>query len=347
MIAQDDVIQPIPSEEEDRDTGVPLYRIRSYPGDPPLQYLYDKFTRGEITVPKWQREFVWSHSQASKLIESFLLGLPVPSIFLYKEPTEQQVVIDGQQRLRTVQSFIDGVLPDGTRFYLKNVDPRWEGKEYATLDEAECVRLRDSILRVVTVEQLDPRDDTSIYHIFERLNTGGTALSPQEVRNAVYHGPFNDSLVEINEGQDWRKIFGRPDPDLHKRDVELILRFLALWEGFDSYTKPMKQFLNSFMKRVRHQTDTRAYKDIFLQTVTQVVDGLGQRPFHITRGINVAVYDSVMVAFARSQHVPSDVKKRFRALLDNPSFKASVTAGTTDVDTVKGRIRLAREVLFA
>lgn len=346
MNEEKDVFETIESEEEDKEAGVPIYKIVSYPSDPTLELLHKKHDREEILIPKFQRGWVWRPPQASKLVESFLLGLPVPSIFVYKDPSEKQVVIDGQQRLRTIWGFFEGKLPDGSPFYLRGVDPQWEGKFYNTLKETDRIRFRDSTLRVVIVEQIDPKDKTSIYHIFERLNTGGTGLTPQEVRNSSYHGPFNDLIIELNKDATWRYIFGSREPDSRMRDVELIVRFLALYERDKSYEKPMKQFLNNYMGAHQEEKGEEPYASTFLNAVKRVYDSLGPRPFHIRRGINVAVFDSVTIAFARATSIPDNIKDRFQRLLANPSYDETITAGTTDVDTVKRRIELAQETLF-
>ena len=99
----DNIFERIDSEVEDAAAAVPIYTINSYPTDPTLEVLLMRWQRAEIQIPKFQRGWVWTHTQASQLIESFLLGLPVPGIFLYREPkTQQQLVIDGQQRLRSI-----------------------------------------------------------------------------------------------------------------------------------------------------------------------------------------------------------------------------------------------------
>ncbi len=346
MAEKYELIEKIASEEEDKEIGVPIYKIVSYPSDPTLEVLDEKWKREEILVLGFQRRWVWSHAQASKLIESFLLGLPVPAIFVYREPSQKQVVIDGQQRLRTMHGFFSGKLPDGGDFFLKGVSPRWEGKFYDTLEEPDRIRFRDSVLRVVIVEQLDPQDRTSIYHIFERLNTSGTVLTPQEVRNCVYHGPFNDLLIELNKDTTWRSIFGSGRPDTRMRDIEVIVRFLALFEDSDSYTKPMKQFLNSFMGRHQWDSEKEPYKSAFLSTVGRIHATLGPKPFHIKRGFNVAAFDSVTIAFAKSTSTPNDIADRFEQLKANPSYKDAISSSTTDVETVKTRIRLAEARLF-
>ena len=343
----DDIVEIIASEEEDKDEGTPIYRIASYPSDLTLEGLHMKWKREEIEIPGLQRGWVWTHTQASRLIESFLLGLPVPGIFVYRERlTEKQLVIDGQQRLRSIFGFFEGKLPDGGDFFLKGVDPLWEGNSIDKLTDAERIRLRDSVLRVMVVEQIDPHDDTSIYHIFERLNTGGTGLTPQEVRNCTFHGPFNDLLHELNQNTLWRSIFGTTVPDHRMRDMELILRFLGLYEARTAYSKPMKQFLNNFMAKHQRDQSLENQKSIFADTVQRVINALGPRPFHIKRGINAAVFDSVMVAFAAAQTTPGDLNERFHSLLANPSYAETIAAGTTDVEIIIRRIELARHVLF-
>ncbi len=343
----DELVEQIPSEEEDHNAGVPIYKIVSYPSDPTLEVINERNKRHEILIPPYQRGWVWKPTQASRLVESFLLGLPVPAIFVYKETSERQVVIDGQQRLKSIWGFFDGKLPDGSPFYLRGVSPQWEGKYFDDLDETDKRRFRDSTLRQVIVEQLNPHDKTSIYHIFERLNTGGTALTPQEVRNCAYHGPFNDLIVELNKDSNWRRIFGSGSPDARMRDIELVVRFFALYEKSDGYYKPMKQFLNDYMGEKQWNKDNKTEKTVFLNTAKRVYENLGEKPFNIRRGINAAVFDSVMVAFAKSPNkMPEHLKSRYNTLKNNPSYLKSITSSTTDVETVKNRIQLAQKKLF-
>ena len=343
----DDILETIDSEVDDAAAAVPIYTINSYPTDPPLEVLHMRWQRDEIQIPKFQRGWVWTHTQASQLIESFLLGLPVPGIFLYREPiTQQLLVIDGQQRLRAIWGFFDGHLPNVTDFYLRDVDARWEGKRYGDLVEPDRIRLRDAVLRAIIVEQTVPNDNSSVYHIFERLNTGGTHLNPQEVRNSAAHGPFNNLIIELNKNSNWRLIFGKSVPDTRMRDVELIVRFYALLEGSEQYSKPMKTFLNNFMQKHRTDMSDQPYRDNFVGTVDRVVEALGPRPFHVRRGINAAVFDSVMIAFARSGTIPIDIESRCATLLENSSFDDATRSSTTDVDTVKRRIEIATHILF-
>jgi len=336
-------VEAVPSEAED-DVAIPVYKIRVYPSDPTLEVLKGKWESEEIITTEFQRGWVWKAQQASKLIESFLAGLPVPPVFFYREESGKELIIDGQQRIRTVAGFFEKTLPDGSPFFLKGVSTQWEGRNYDTLNESDRNRFKNSILRVIIVEQIDPSDTSSMYEVFSRLNTGGTALSPQEVRNASCHGPFNDLLKELNRIEAWRRVFGTNIPDVRMRDIELIARFLALLDG--NYAKPMKKFITDFMFRRRGGADNKKYSDIFKKTVGSVYENLGQKPFNISRGINAAVYDSVMVAFARNAKIPADIRKRYNKLIENGDFLKAVSSSTTDVDTVRERIDLAARVLF-
>ena len=336
-------VEAIPSEAED-DVSIPVYKIRVYPSDPTLEVLRARWDSKEIITTEFQRGWVWKNQQASRLIESFLAGLPVPPVFFYREESGKELIIDGQQRIRTIVGFFAKSLPDGTTFFLKGVSPQWEGRNYDTLNESDRNRFKNSILRVIIVEQIDPGDTSSMYEVFSRLNTGGTALSPQEVRNASCHSPFNDLLKEMNKIGAWREVFGTSTPDARMRDIELIARFLALIDA--DYSKPMKKFITDFMFRQRHGANIKTYRELFNRTVTAVYDKLGQKPFHISRGINAAVYDSVMVAFARNESIPGDIRNRYNQLIKTEKFLDAVSSSTTDVDTVRQRINLATEVLF-
>lgn len=346
-------IEKIKSEEEDQELEVTIYKIANYPADFTLKGLYDKWKDNEILIPSFQRKFVWTLSQSSKLIESFLLGLPVPSVFLYKEKESQKLlVIDGQQRLKTVFGYFNNLFPDTKKtFYLKNVNLKWESKSFSDLDEADKRRLKDSVLRAVIVEQLDPKDNTSIFHIFKRLNTGGTILRPQEIRNCIYQGKFNDLLIELNKKNEWRKIIGLPKSDKRMRDVELILRFFALSYEYEGYKKSMKDFLSKFMDKYRNdENKINEFRIFFEKTVSTIYQKLGPNLFRIKRGLSATILDSVMVAFALNlENIPEDIKSRYKQLLDdnpNNSYIKYIYESTTDEKVVKQRIELACGKLF-
>lgn len=284
----------------------------------------------------------------------------MPAVFLYTDPEDNTLlVIDGQQRLLSIVYFFDGYFGPEERgkrtvFALKGLNERspYLNKTYVQLaetNEAAANQLNDSVLRAFVIKQLNPGDGTSIYHVFERLNTGGTQLVSQEIRNCVYHGPFNDLLCELNLDPNWRKLFGKPAPDKRQRDVELILRFLALRFTVDDYEKPMKDFLSKFTGTHRRDASNLldGFKTTFQDAALALVTHLGEKPFHIRAGLNAAVCDSVFTAFSKNiNSIPADIGKRFGALVKDEDFLRSVSSGTTDKEVVASRLGTAERRLF-
>ena len=341
-----------PTEQEQDQIG---FDIDYYPSDFTLNGYYEEWNSQRIILPEFQRAYVWDQVRASKLIESFLLGLPVPGVFLYRHhATKKLQVIDGHQRIVTVIRFFDDNF-NGHRFKLKNINPRWDGKSFEQLSEPDRIELQHTVLRATIVRQLNPNDNSSIYHVFERLNTGAVRLSPMEVRKCVYSGEFFAFLEELNQDSEWRKILGSQQPDKRLRDVELVLRFISMREGWQSYEKPMKTFLNSVManKQSLDPNASRVYTDqireTFHRTCATVVRELGERPFHRTsRALNPSLLDSVMVAISTSEEeVVSEWRTRYDVLLSDEVFnEASVTRNTSDTQMVKQRFARAREILL-
>lgn len=340
------------AESEDESSGSLSYQINTFPADFTLEVLHQKWKNNDFEIPTFQRGFVWKQPQASKLIESFLLGLPVPPIFLFtSKDTSKQLVVDGQQRLRTIFYFFDGYFGEGsgdkkTVFRLKGLGERspLDRKTYSELSEKDQRRLKDSVLRSFIIQQLDPEDDTSVYHVFERLNTGGTALSNQEVRNCVYRGKFTELLKDMNAAAEWRSLVGTKRLDSRQKDVELILRFFSLLD-YSDYKKPLKDFMSTSMKKLNKRADSHPEEllALFKGTCARVVEALGERPFHITSGLNTAVFDSIMVGVANAPSATSEAIRVMRnALLSDVEYKKAIRDATTDPDVLKKRMDMVK-----
>lgn len=168
---------------EDTETSTVEFNIVVSSSDWTLELLASKFRGGDIIVPDYQRKFVWDIRRASTLIESFAIGLPVPQVFFYENSAGELEVIDGQQRITSIAYFFEGYFGEedanGNRqaFKLKGLEQRkdLEGKSFAELDDRTKRKIKNASLRGVTVKQLTPEEEQpeSVYHIFERLNTGG------------------------------------------------------------------------------------------------------------------------------------------------------------------------------
>lgn len=337
---------------EDEEQDVITYQINYYPADFTLKVYLDKWESGQLKMPTFQRSYVWDQVKASKLIESFLLGLPVPNVFLYKERnTNKLQVIDGQQRILSVVRYFKNEF-NGKIFRLKNVNPKWDGKTYEELDDADRFQLDDTVLRATVVQQLDPDDDSSIFHIFERLNTGGINLNQMEIRKCVYSGPQFELLEELNKFAEWRKLIGQPKIDKRLRDTELLLRVLALSASWSAYKKPMKRFLNNYLETSRklNASEMERYlnetKADFSAICKYTLHHLGEKPFHLRGRLNYAAMDSTLVAagIALKKGV-ADFKRRYDVLLEDDEYIQWCTKDTSDEKILIGRIKKAINIL--
>lgn len=337
-----------PRDGDDEIGGIIRYSISSYGADMPVDGIVDRLKREDIFIPPFQREFVWTHTQASRFIESLLIGLPVPGIFMFKEPDSRKLmVVDGQQRLRTLQCFHDGILR-GREFSLLGVSEEFSGKTYRSLADEDRRDLDDSILHATIFQQDHPGDDrSSIYSIFERLNTGGIPLQPQEIRACVYRGKLNELLSRLAENQHWKRVYG--PASVRKKDEEIILRFFALYYSLEEYERPMKKFLNDFMENHRDLDDdlSAQFRSRFEGTIATVAEVLESGALRPERNLNVSVADAVLVGLAhRLDHGPIQDPDALRTvharLLETLRREELYTSGTTSKERVRKRIELAR-----
>lgn len=333
--------------DEDVSTTGELFSISSFGVDYPVDTLVSRMTKKLFYIPPFQRAFVWSQNQCSRFIESLLLGLPVPGIFLFKEADSgKHLVIDGQQRLKSLQYFVEGVI-NGKEFSLSGLETRFSGRTYKTLDEADRSRLDDAVIHATVFKQDLPEGEiNSVYEVFERINTGGIKLSPQEIRSCICHGSFNDYLHKLNDNPEWRAVYGPKSKRL--KDVELILRFMAFYENGTNYRGPMKHFLNDYMKAKRNlsEAELNTLGEIFIKTMGFVEKALGNRSFRPDRSLNTAVFDSVGPALARRLLSTQPLENRlahdaYTALLQNDRFIEGYIRSTADEENVKKRMEEA------
>ena len=350
-------------EEDDSVPKNIQYNIISYGADLTIDGLVKRFDRNDIYRPDFQRNFVWTRPQASRLIESILLGLPVPSIFLYKTEDNRHVIIDGLQRLNTLKAFMQNNWPrvdfvDGkivekkTKFRLSGNGNKFKGETYDSLSSEYRRIFDDTVIHVTYITQSSPKDDhSSAFHIFERLNSGGTPLNAQEMRTAIYSGPFQNHLQQWSqETTSWRKIFG----NVHRRgtDQELILRFLGLHVDGENYREPMKTFLNEFMHKYQHANDATLndFGTAFVKTIDRIHDALGNNAFRSSQNGNFSApyFDSIMVVVASDDTItPDKIKFAYEELQSNDDFFELTRSATTNAATIRGRIKMVKEVLSA
>ncbi len=354
--AEDDVATEV---EEDEDAVTVQYDIASYPSDYTLSGIAQMWKDGDIEIPDYQREFVWGIKQSSLLVDSFLAGLPVPPVFFYIDENSMNSVIDGQQRILSIVFFMEGYFgkesTHGKRqvFRLSGLGDGnpYNGKKFEDLGESDQRKLKQAVLRAINIRQLNPiGESTSAYHIFERLNTGGTPLKPQEIRNCVFRGKFSSLLKEANRDPNWRLILGRKNLDKHQKDVELLLRIFSLVGSQGGYEKPMKEYLNKAMKKHQGGNTKKVvnFLKIFPEVTEQIISELGEKPFNLRGPINISALDSVMSVMIENHSKLSkfSLSERFNKLIVDEKFLEDTSVNTTDIKTVSSRTKRVKCVLF-
>jgi hypothetical protein len=325
------------------------FSITSYGADYPVDTLVKRMKGEAFFIPKFQRNFVWSQRHASRFIESLLMGLPVPGIFLYKEAdTGKHLVVDGQQRLRSLQYFYSGVFGEKA-FKLIGVRKQWEDKGYEQLEANERLRLDDSIVHATIFQQEEPKHTLkSLYFVFERINSGGIRLSPQEIRNCISDSVILELVKKLNDDANWRAIFGEKKNNRLK-DQELILRALAMIYSRSTYSAPMRDFLNDFAADEKKEATPKKLElmdELFRSTMTLFNAARGKNAFRLYRALNAAVLEAMVVGLAerllskKAWPTADEVGKIHDGLMDDKAFIGACISATATVETVKLRQKL-------
>ncbi|CAD7778022.1 MAG: hypothetical protein KBONHNOK_01081 [Candidatus Methanoperedenaceae archaeon GB50] len=340
--------ESITEEESD------FQEITSYTVGNSVRTIIDMIDQDIIDLrPEFQRDFVWDMRRASKLIDSLLSNLPIPNTLLGKyKKTEKFIVIDGQQRLKSIYFFIQGEFKENQKdkpFRLRGLEGKsWNGKLYSELDEVLQRKIQNAIINSTILDNIDS-NPRIVFEIFNRLNTGGVPLTNQEVRNCIFSGEFNEQLKKLNLCEPWRKIYGNPTPNKRMYDIELILRFFSLYnEKYKKYKAPMREWLNSEMKQnLKGLDDYDDFYRLFENTAKKIYSEFGEDVFKIKgRNFNRSVFDAIMVSIASgiiNCNFKDNLKEKYDSLMDDPNFQKCLVEGTTDSKKVKGRIDLAME----
>ncbi len=375
--------------EDVDDDQIDEYDVTATPNDFNVLTLFSFIESGAVKIPGFQRNFVWDKVRSSKLIESLILGIPVPQLFLYEQSRNNFLVIDGQQRLMSIYYFIKrrfprkdkrgelraifdqhGGIPDKYLFddeYFENFELRlsgglpgksnkFHGLNYSTLDDYKT-QLDLRPIRNIVVRQNAPEDDDSaIYEVFNRLNTGGVNLRPQEIRTSMYHSDFYDVLYRVNPDQRWRRILQSDTPDLHMKDIEILLRGFAMLINGDEYAPSMVRFLNRFSKQSQsNSADQNQYLEMLFSSFLDATANLNENAFINVRNsrFNIALFEAVFAASLEQAFRERRVAKlkidpvKLGQLASDGQFQDAAVYGTTRTANVKIRLSKARQYLEA
>lgn len=361
--------QPLKEEIEHIEVPVTERRVYTDQGDPEIESLYGKYKRGKLVIqPDFQRHFVWDAKKSSRLIESALLDIPLPVIYLSEESDGKEYVIDGQQRLTAFFSFIDGQFPEGRDFKLcgLKVITELNRKSFKEIDDGLQDKIRYCKIRTITFKRESKADLK--FEIFERLNTGAVSLNDQELRNCIYRGPYNKLLKELSKDSDFMYLLGLKGPDKRMKDVELVIRFAAFYHfTYLNYKPPMRKFLNSNMEKYQHISEVEAteLKNAFKNAVLIIKSLLDNRAFkRFYRGddknpngywepkkFNASLYDILMGSFAKEdknkvyQNLDSIREALINLMTSDQEFIDAIELSTSSVQAVTKRFDKCRLTL--
>lgn len=323
--------------------------------DPEIESLINRIKRGSIVLQAdFQRYYVWDRAKASRLIESLLLDIPLPVVYLSEENDGKTYVIDGQQRLTSFMAFYDGKIPDGNKFKLSGLKIFQElnGKTFDELDDKIQEKILRSSIRTITFKKESEKDLK--FEIFERLNTGSVALNDQELRNCIYRGKFNELIKKLSQNEDFKYLLSIDRPDKRMKDVELVLRFAAFYHNtYLNYKPPMKKFLNLEIEKYQNipKYEEEELENAFKNSVMIIRSLLGKKAFKRfyigdannkngyweTKKFNASLYDVLMYTFAKEdknivyQHIDQIVEELIFLMTENQEFIDSIELSTSSI----------------
>jgi uncharacterized protein with ParB-like and HNH nuclease domain len=337
--------------------------LNTQPYDYAVRGLMDMIIEGDLKLnPEYQRNYRWDDTQASRFVESLLLNIPVPAIYLNEEKDTKLTVIDGQQRLASLLRFIK---PEELEFnplfnsmLLKplvlqglKILSKLNGKTIRELSPEDRSTLLRRIIRSIVI--LNESDSMIKFEVFERLNTGSVKLTDQEVRNCVYNGIFNKLLIKAAEYGKYKELIKLPAKDQNNmKDAELVLRFFAYRDLPEYYSGNYAEYLNDYMEDHRIISNARYQEllDIFQKTVNCCYDILGsgvafQKPNVRANVINGAIYDSQMIVYSYLPTLEKVSPKQMENIKDatlqtftNDQYRKSISGGTASSTQIKRRV---------
>jgi uncharacterized protein with ParB-like and HNH nuclease domain len=327
--------------------------------DPQTVYelVQRKWDRGLIQMPDFQRKFVWKPEQQSLFIESVLLNFPLPPLYINKDTKGKYIVVDGRQRITTLRRFLNNAFKlKGLRAFPQLNDKNFE--ELVASNSEYQTKIEDRKLLVYLIQPTVPIE--MVYDIFNRINTGGTQLERQEIRNCIFSGKATEFLKKLAGKDIFKEAIDNGISDNRAKDQEAILRFLAfrVFDHRSHYKNSMNDFVEKAMKYINsHCNDDELLhlESTFDKAMKYTLDYFEKNNFRIptqnTRGrVNIAVFETVSGFFASKSekfllHNKAQIKANYCLLLKNEDYIDAVRFSTGDKRRVKTRFDIAFDML--
>ena len=313
--------------------------------DFPLSTIREMFDDGDIvTNPDYQRDFVYTPKQSSKLIESMLIGIPIPTVYLCQENDETWSVIDGQQRITSFVYYLENKFPLTGLTELKELN----GLYFKDMDKSLQKRLKSSSLNAICILK---ESQELKYEVFARLNQGAISLKPQELRNCIYRGSFNKMLEDLADNKYLPILFHAENS--RKQYQERILRFFSL-RNFTDYKSSIMKTMNNYMyiHQNADEAEISEWKALFSKTIDSIKQILGENAFFAInkddgvylKKFNGPIYDSIIIPFSffgthELMAHADEIRKSIENLkLNDVQYRENTYLGTNARKRLFGRI---------
>lgn len=329
-------------------------RIEFYITEYSVEYLADKMHRGDYVVPQYQREFTWEPERRSRFLESMILGLPIPFIFFWEMADGRLEIVDGSQRLRTIEDFLLG------DFQLSELDQlfRISGFRFRDLPESRQRKIRNRSIRGIVLNE--HADEAARFDMFERINTGSKAANKAEIRRGALTGPFLTLVTKLAEDPAFARLtpMSKERVDLRERE-ELVTRFFAYGDGLGDYHDRPADFLFDYSKKMNSKfVDDPSLAEVYQERLHKVL-GFVERVFphgfsrtRDGRATPRARFEAIAIGSARAlQDKPelvemSPTEINVAEWLGGQDFKAITGAdGANAIARLRGRIEFVRDKL--
>ena len=244
-------------------------RIDFYITEYTIEILAQKMSSGDFEVPDYQREFTWEDERKSRFIESVLMGLPIPFLFFWESAeTGKLEIVDGSQRLRTIEEFVLGGFSLGNLEELNLLN----GLQFKDLPESRQRKIKNRSIRGIVLNE--HTDESSRFDLFERINTGSKVANKAEIRRGALGGPFLDLVISLATDPLFINLAPvSPKLVLERRREELVTRFFAYGDGLDKYKDRVAAFNFEYTKKKNLEFSenpeiSNLYRDRFMHTMT-------------------------------------------------------------------------------
>lgn len=246
-------------------------RIEFYLTEYSIELLAQKMQNGDFEIPAYQREFTWEPERKSRFIESVLMGLPIPFLFFWESPSTGKLeIVDGSQRLRTIEEFVLGDFPLGDLEELSLLT----GFRFKDLPESRQRKIKNRSIRGIVLNE--HADEQARFDLFDRINTGSKVANKAEVRRGALGGAFLDLVILLAKEPTFVKLAPLSDKLLLERErEELVTRFFAYGDGLEGYKDRVSAFLFTYTKKMNDRfkdnpADIESYRQRFMDMINFV-----------------------------------------------------------------------------